>query len=171
MRSTSACGCDALDRRFRRRVDIEHVHAIGLMKGAREIVHQRLRARVAVRLEQHVNASKAAGARGRERGANLGGVMAVVVDHGDAALRAAHLKAAVHAAEMPPALRESSRRECRVPAPTATAAVAFSTLCAPGTCRRKQPRSRRRGIADEIRWPSGRRMHAVMRRSACALVP
>ena len=93
------CRRHARDRSFRSGVDIGDVYAIGLMKGAREIIHQRLRARVAVRLEQHVDTLKAAGARGRESGANLGGVVAVVVDHGDAALGATHLKAAVDTME------------------------------------------------------------------------
>ena len=43
-----------------------------------------LRARVAVRLEEHQQALEMAAARGFERGANFGGVMAVVVDQRDA---------------------------------------------------------------------------------------
>src|ERR1019366_9842344 len=42
---------------------------------------------------------EAAGASGSERGADFGGMMAVFVDHGDAALRTAHLKAAVDTTE------------------------------------------------------------------------
>src|SRR6185369_16239660 len=69
------------------------------MKGACEIIHQRLSARVAVRLEQHVDALKAARPRGRQSGADFGGMMSVVIDHGNAALGPAYLKAAVDTAE------------------------------------------------------------------------
>ena len=44
-----------------------------------------------------MNASKLAKLRGGERGADLGGMMAVVVNHGDAAGLAAHLKPAIDA--------------------------------------------------------------------------
>src|SRR5271168_3288522 len=69
------------------------------MKYAREIVHQGVRAGVAVRLEQHVNVSEAAGARGGQGRPDFGGMMAVIVDHGYAPFGAAYLKAAVDAAE------------------------------------------------------------------------
>src|SRR5579872_6852598 len=75
------------------------MNCIGLMEGAREIIHQRLRARVAMGLKQHVDALKTAGAGGGESGADFRWVMSVIVDHGDAALCAAHLKAAVDATE------------------------------------------------------------------------
>src|ERR1700677_3625933 len=86
---------DPLDGRFRRGVDIQHVDYVGLVKALRELVHQMLRARVAVRLEHSVNAAKLAELRGGECSPNLSGMMAVVVDHGDAAGLATHLKAAV----------------------------------------------------------------------------
>ena len=39
-------------------------------------------------------------ARGGQRGANLGGMVAVVVDHGDAVGRASQLEATIDAAEV-----------------------------------------------------------------------
>jgi hypothetical protein len=53
-----------------------------------------------VGLEEDVNFPVAALAGGGEGGANFGGVMAVVVDDGDAAGRAAKLKSPVDAAEV-----------------------------------------------------------------------
>ena len=43
--------------------------------------------------------SETTGTRRRQRRTDFGRMMAVVVDHGDAALGAAHLKAPVHATE------------------------------------------------------------------------
>ena len=76
---------DAFDGLLRCGINIQQMHRIGLMKCAREIVHQRLRAGVAMGLEQHVDAAIAAGARGGQSRANLGGMMTVIVDDGDAA--------------------------------------------------------------------------------------
>ena len=44
-------GVDAFDGRLGGRVNIQHVDRVGLMKCAREIVHQRFRSGVAVRLK------------------------------------------------------------------------------------------------------------------------
>src|ERR1035437_10085251 len=52
-----------------------------------------------MRLEQHVNAPEPAQAGAVERGADLGGVVSVIVHHGDAAFLAAQLEAAIDAAE------------------------------------------------------------------------
>ncbi len=110
------------------RVNIQDEDAIGLMKGAGEIVQQRLRASVTVRLEQNVNALEAAGPRGRQRGANFGGMVAVIVDHRDAALRAAHLKAPVDAGEIAPGASRIVSTGNSSSRPTATAAAALSSV-------------------------------------------
>ncbi len=55
---------------------------------------------VPVRLEDDVNLAVRALARRRQRGANLGGVVAVIVHHRDAARLAALLEAPVHAAKV-----------------------------------------------------------------------
>ena len=141
-RSVKDLRADALDRRLRRRVNVDHVDGIGLVKGAREIVHQRLRPGVAMRLEENMNAAVAARPRGGQSRANLGGMMAVIVDHGDAALSAAHLEPAVHATETRQSLADGFDAGSRAPSAMATAAVALLTLCAPGTCSWKHPRSR-----------------------------
>src|SRR5579885_501779 len=90
-------GGHARDGLFRSGVDIQHEDAVRLVEGAPEFVHQVHGPAVAVRLEQHVNAAETAQPRGRQGGADFGGMMAVVVDDRDAALLAADLKAPVHA--------------------------------------------------------------------------
>src|SRR5713226_9766074 len=58
-----------------------------------------MRARVAMRLEQHQNAAVHTQSRGIESRANFGGMMTVVVDDGNSAFLASHLKATVHTDE------------------------------------------------------------------------
>ena len=70
----------------------------------RELVQKIEGAGVAVGLEDDVNLPVAALAGRGEGGANLGGMVAVIVHHGDAARLAAQLKAPVHAAKMIEAL-------------------------------------------------------------------
>ena len=69
-------------------VDVRHHQNVRLIKRAAKIFPEVLRARVAVRLEEDQQALVIAAARGVERGANFGGMMAVVVDQGDAVERA-----------------------------------------------------------------------------------
>src|ERR1700687_79209 len=74
---------DAGDGRLAGGVDVrEHQH-VGLVEGAAEFVPEMLRARVAVRLEEHQQTIEFANARRFECGANFGGVMAVIVNHRD----------------------------------------------------------------------------------------
>src|ERR1035437_5875968 len=88
---------DALHQRFRRdprdgflrgRVNIHDKHAIGLVERARELFHEVKRPREPVWLKQHVDAPEAAQPGAVERGADLGGMVAVIVDDRDAALPA-----------------------------------------------------------------------------------
>src|ERR1700723_3036380 len=75
---------DALDRLLRSGVDIEHQHAIGLMKGARKLIEQMERSRIPVRLKQHVYLSMTAGFRGGEGSPNFSWMVPVVVDYSHA---------------------------------------------------------------------------------------
>src|ERR1017187_8517597 len=92
-------GGDAFDGLFGGRIDIHHENRVGLVKGARELVHQMERAGEAMGLEEDVDAPETAHAGAIQGRADFGGMVAVIVDDGDAALDAAHLKAAVDAVE------------------------------------------------------------------------
>ena len=87
---------DSFDRRFSGRIDIQNQHNIRQIEGAREVVEQMHRARVAVRLKDRKDPTEIAGLRGAERRANFRGMVRIVVDHGDA-VAALDLKSAVHA--------------------------------------------------------------------------
>ena len=80
-------------------VDVEHDEGVGIGEGLGEFLHQCLGTGVAVGLEDNVNAAVAALAGGGERGEDLGGVMAVIVDHTYAGCASAKLEAAVYTAE------------------------------------------------------------------------
>ena len=81
------------------RVDGKHDHRIGVSKRASEFLQKIKSSGVPVRLEDNVDAPMPACARRSQRGANLRGVVAVIVHHGNAARLAALLKAAIDAAE------------------------------------------------------------------------
>ena len=73
---------------------------VRFVERARELAHEIARARVTVRLERDDDAAiLEPGARAGERGADLGGVVAVVVDDHDAARLAAYGEAPADAAE------------------------------------------------------------------------
>ena len=81
------------------RVDLRQ-HEHGRRRGRRgELVEEVARARVAVRLEDDHDAARVELARGRERRADLGRVVAVVVDDADPGRAALRLEAALDAAE------------------------------------------------------------------------
>src|SRR5260370_41272507 len=84
---------DALDGLFGCRINIEDVHYVGLMKALCKFIHQMLRARVAMRLEDRVNPMEIAQLRGCKRSANLGRMVAVVIYDSDSAPCTADLKA------------------------------------------------------------------------------
>ena len=102
---------DALDRLLARGVDIGDHQNVRLIEGAAEIVPEMLRARVAVRLKEHEQALVTAAARGFERGANFGGMMAVVVNQRDAAEDAFDFEAAARHPKISRARRESNPPE------------------------------------------------------------
>ena len=91
---------DALDRRFAGGINVEDGQRVGILKCGGELVHEIAGAGVAMRLEYDVDFAEAALPRGRKRGTNLGGMMAVVINHADARGLASQLEPAIHAAEV-----------------------------------------------------------------------
>ena len=75
---------DARNRRLARSVDVEHQNRIGIAECVGEFIQQQLRARVAMRLKDNVDLAEATLPRRSQRGADLRGMMSVVVDHGHA---------------------------------------------------------------------------------------
>src|ERR1700730_7993425 len=69
-------------------------------KSGGELDHKITRAGIAVGLKYHVDFAEAALAGGSQCGANLRGMMAVVINHADAGYLSAQLKTAVHATKI-----------------------------------------------------------------------
>ena len=67
-------------RRFARGVNIGNNDVIGVVEGASKLVPQRLGAGITMRLEHGQDAFASGRARGRERGADLGRMMRIIVD-------------------------------------------------------------------------------------------
>src|SRR5579884_491050 len=86
-----------LDGLLRGGVDIEHENVVRLMEGSSKVVQKRLGARVSMWLKQGDDAREVTLPGGRERRPDLGWVMAVVVDDGDAAGLPALLKSPIDA--------------------------------------------------------------------------
>src|SRR2546423_9092200 len=83
-----------------RRIDVEEQHAVSAVERAREVVHEGCQPRVAVRLEDHEQAAVPELSRRLDGGANLGGMVAVVVVHGGALEQAEQLQPAMRSREM-----------------------------------------------------------------------
>src|SRR6267154_1986911 len=81
------------DGRLAGGVNVGDNQNVGLVERAREFIPEMLRAGIAVRLEEHQEAIELADARGFQGGANLRGMMAVVVDHGNVVDRAFNVEA------------------------------------------------------------------------------
>ena len=71
---------DAGNRRFARRINVGHDDTIGVIEGRAKFLPQRLGPRIAMRLKHRQDAFAPGRFRGRERGANFGRMMRVVVD-------------------------------------------------------------------------------------------
>ncbi len=95
-------------------VDIGEYEHIGLVEGAAEFVPEMLRAGVAMRLEEHEQATELTDARRFERGADFGWVMAVIIDHRDVVDHAFDVKAAADAREFGEALADQFCRNIEV---------------------------------------------------------
>ena len=108
-------------------VNIQHHHLIGRVKSPREIVHQVLGPRVAMRLKQHVNPLRQTRFRGRQSRQDLGGMVPVIVDDRNASLVSSDLEPPAHAGELRSDLRELHRVHAQFDA-AAMAAVALRTL-------------------------------------------
>ena len=87
------------DGGFPRPVDVHHDEHVGLVERGQEVLPEVLRAAVAMRLEHRDHAPVVPRLGGGEGGADLGGMVPVVVHHEDAAGFPADLEAALHAAE------------------------------------------------------------------------
>ena len=140
-------GVDPRPRRLAGGVDVGHDHLVGVVEAARELVEQRLEPRVAVRLEQHDDPPlRDRLAQRGQRGADLGRVVAVVVDDQHAAGLAAPRHAAVGARGTPPAPRPRPA----APAPARRPPPAPRARSGPGAGRGRRA-CRDRGVA-----PGGR---------------
>src|SRR5579863_1809712 len=93
-------GGNTFDRLFAGGINIQHKQRIGVAEGGSEFFHQVARARVAMRLEYDVNLAEAALLRRRQRGFDLGWMMAIIVDHAHTRSTPAKLEAPVYAAEL-----------------------------------------------------------------------
>src|SRR5712672_2603442 len=91
---------DTGDGRFAGGIDINERKNIGLIESAAEIGPEVLGAAETMRLKEHQEAIELAATGCFERGANLGGVMAVVVNHGDVVDHSLDVKAAADAGKL-----------------------------------------------------------------------
>src|SRR6266481_479983 len=102
------------DGRFAGGVDVQQRKDVGLIEGAAEIVPKMLGARVAMGLKEHQQSIELAAAGGFERGTNLGGVMAVIVDHGDVIDYALDVEAAAHSGKLDEAFADQVGRNVQI---------------------------------------------------------
>src|SRR5260370_32052906 len=91
---------DARNWRFAGSIDIEQGKNVRLIECAAQFVPKVLSAGKAMGLKEHQQAIELAAASGFERGANLGRVMTVVIDHGDVIDDALDVKAAAHSGKL-----------------------------------------------------------------------
>ncbi len=105
----------ARNRLLAGRVNGQHDHGVGVCKRADKLLQKISGARVPVRLKDHVDLAARAGARRLQRGANLGGVVAVIIDNGHAARLAALLEAPVDAAKVLEPFGNLLRRNFKLP--------------------------------------------------------
>src|SRR4051812_10629993 len=89
------------DRLLASGIDIEDENTVGILERSCKFVDQQLCARVAVRLKDNVHAFVSALSRRSESGADLGGMVSVVINHVDAVSTSPQLEAAIDAAEVP----------------------------------------------------------------------
>src|SRR5262249_49473607 len=129
----SGCG-DTVNRILTRRIDVEDQHNVRKVESASEIVEEVQRSCVAMRLKDCKNPSEISAFGCAQRRANLGGMMCVIVDYSYAIARL-DLEPAIDAVET----FESARNQMAstpMSRAAANAAVAFKTLCIPGTSSR-----------------------------------
>ena len=89
----------AFDRRFAGRIDVRDDHRVGVVEAGAELLEQRRKPRIAMRLHHGDHLALGRFARGLEHGGDLHRMVAVVVDDGDAVPGAGAGEAPPHAAE------------------------------------------------------------------------
>src|SRR6267143_1769305 len=104
----------ALDGRFACRIDIEQHENLGLIERAAKIFPKVLGAGVAMRLKEHQQPIELAAAGRFESGANLSGVMTIVIDHGDVVDDALDVKAATHSGKFEEAFADQVRGNVQI---------------------------------------------------------
>ena len=147
-------GLDAGDLVLAGGVDVRQHEHVGVVEGAREVVEEIARARVAVRLEGDHDAAGVHLARGGERRADLGRVVAVVVDHAHAARPRPCSRSAARrrrSSRAPPRRRRTGPRARARPRASASA---FCTLWRPAQRQRRARRAPRRAGARAKRVPA-----------------
>src|SRR5260370_1436114 len=102
------------DGRFAGRIDIEKREDIRLIERAAEFVPEMLGAGVTMGLKKHQQAIELAAAGRFKRGANLDGVMAVVIDHDDVIHYALDVKTAAHTGKLEEAFADQVYRNTQV---------------------------------------------------------
>src|SRR5437764_2008664 len=107
-------GTDAGNRRLARWIDVHDDQHVGLVERGEELLTEVPRPGVAVRLEHRDDPAVEPGLGGGEGRADLGGVMAVVVDHGHARRRATDLESALHAGEAGQRLGDRQERNLEI---------------------------------------------------------
>jgi hypothetical protein len=116
------------DSRLTGAVDVGEHQDVGEVEGAAEIVPEVLGAGIAVRLEQHQQTIVLAPTRSLERGADFGGMMAVIVNDCNVVDNAFDLEAAADSREFREALADQFSRDAEI----------------------EGDRRRRRGVADIV---------------------
>src|SRR5438094_5601224 len=131
----------ARDGRFASRINVEQHEDVRLIERTAEFIPKVLSARITMRLEEHKQAIELASAGRFERGANFGGVMAIVVTTVMSLTTPLISKRRPTPANLARPSRIRSAGTFKYSA-TAAAAAALRTLCMQGGCvSRKRPRS------------------------------
>src|SRR5207302_1552608 len=90
---------NACNRLLAGRIDIEHKHGVCVRKSIGELLQQRLRAGIAVRLEYNVYLSVVTLPRSGKSRLDLGGMMPVIVNDGHPCCMPAQLESPIHPPE------------------------------------------------------------------------
>ena len=115
MTAASASIVIARQRILARRVDVGEHDLVGGGQRVAELAHQVARAAVAMRLERHDDARRLRRASGRQHRGDLGGMMAVVVDHANAVDLADSAESAAPLPEIPPSRLRMRSKGSRAP--------------------------------------------------------
>src|SRR5512143_2354572 len=103
------------DGLFPRGIDVHDDELVRLVEGGKEFFEQVLGPRIPVRLEHHDHPPLEPSRGGRERGPDLRGVMAVIVDDDDSAGLSFDLKPSLHAGKFPERLPDDLEIDVQLP--------------------------------------------------------